>query len=66
MIALLDIGERVAERRRRRRSGFDAVVGRPIKQSRLYDALAGVQAERSPPSEDAAEPAGRARRACGC
>jgi CheY-like chemotaxis protein len=47
VIALLDIGERVAERNGED-GGFDATVGKPIKQSRLYDALAGIQAERSP------------------
>jgi two-component system, sensor histidine kinase and response regulator len=46
VIALLDIGERSAERNGG--GGFDASVGKPIKQSRLYDALAGIQAERSP------------------
>jgi two-component system sensor histidine kinase/response regulator len=46
VIALLDIGERVAARNGD--DGFDATVGRPIKQSRLYDALAGIQAERAP------------------
>ena len=47
VIALLDIGERVAGRNGED-GGFDATVGKPIKQSRLYDALAGIQAERSP------------------
>jgi PAS domain S-box-containing protein len=47
VIALLDIGERSAERNGDG-GGFDASVGKPIKQSRLYDALAGIQAERSP------------------
>ena len=47
VIALLDIGERVAEQNGSG-EGFDAAVGKPIKQSRLYDALAGIQAERAP------------------
>ena len=47
VVALLDIGERIAERNGDN-GGFDASVGKPIKQSRLYDALAGIQAERSP------------------
>ncbi|HEY1778799.1 MAG TPA: PAS domain S-box protein [Solirubrobacteraceae bacterium] len=46
VIGLLDIGERLAERNGG--DGFDAAVGKPIKQSRLYDALAGVQAEHAP------------------
>ena len=42
VIALLDIGERIARGGDGAPpSGFDAVVGRPIKQSRLYDALVG-------------------------
>ncbi|HEY7966572.1 MAG TPA: response regulator [Solirubrobacteraceae bacterium] len=45
VIGLLDIGERIAGSNG---NGFDASVGKPIKQSRLYDALAGIQAERSP------------------
>jgi hypothetical protein len=47
VIALLDIGERI-DKRNGSGPGFDAAVGKPIKQSRLYDALAGIQAERSP------------------
>jgi PAS domain S-box-containing protein len=47
VIALTDAGERIAERNGNG-GGFDATVGKPIKQSRLYDALAGIQAERSP------------------
>jgi len=46
VIALLDIGERIAESGTPPPSDFDAVVARPVKQSRLYDALAGIQAER--------------------
>jgi PAS domain S-box-containing protein len=38
IVALLDIGERLADGAS---SPFDAVVAKPIKQSRLYDALAG-------------------------
>jgi two-component system, sensor histidine kinase and response regulator len=45
-IALLDIGERLAQSNGSG-TGFDAVVGKPIKQSRLYDALAGIQADHS-------------------
>jgi two-component system sensor histidine kinase/response regulator len=57
-IALLDIGERLAESNGSG-TGFDAVVGKPIKQSRLYDALAGIQAEHSPEELDQeAEPHG--------
>jgi PAS domain S-box-containing protein len=47
VIGLLDVGERIAEGNGNG-GGFDAAVGKPIKQSRLYDALAGIQAERSP------------------
>jgi len=52
VIALLDIGERLAEHSANG-DGFDAAVGKPIKQSRLYDALAGIQAERSPVEAEA-------------
>jgi PAS domain S-box-containing protein len=47
VVALLGIGERLVETPGAAGS-FDAVVGKPIKQSRLYDALAGIQAERNP------------------
>jgi PAS domain S-box-containing protein len=42
VIALIDIGERVAEPAAGEDQTFDAVVAKPIKQSRLYDALASV------------------------
>jgi two-component system, sensor histidine kinase and response regulator len=55
VVALLDIGERIIGERIAQEgggdappSGFDAVVGRPIKQSRLYDALSGISPERAP------------------
>jgi two-component system, sensor histidine kinase and response regulator len=48
LIALVDIGERLREADSTATPIFDAVVGRPIKQSRLYDALAGVQSELGP------------------
>jgi signal transduction histidine kinase/DNA-binding response OmpR family regulator/HPt (histidine-containing phosphotransfer) domain-containing protein len=50
LIALLEIGERLAVADGERT--FDAVVGTPIKQSRLRDALAGV---RSQPGSQPAE-----------
>jgi two-component system sensor histidine kinase/response regulator len=52
VIALLDIGERLTEVTSQ---PFDAVVAKPIKQSRLYDALAGCDraAVPEPPVEDA-------------
>jgi PAS domain S-box-containing protein len=57
-IALLDIGERLAKSNGSG-TGFDAVVGKPIKQSRLYDALAGIQADHSAEElEQEAEPRG--------
>jgi two-component system, sensor histidine kinase and response regulator len=51
VIALLDIGQRLVESNGAA-ADFDAVVGKPIKQSRLYDALAGIQAERAPVESD--------------
>ncbi|HLW96239.1 MAG TPA: ATP-binding protein [Solirubrobacteraceae bacterium] len=47
LVALLELGENFADPPAAADS-FDAVVGKPIKQSRLYDALAGIQAERAP------------------
>jgi PAS domain S-box-containing protein len=47
LVALLESGETFADPPAAADS-FDAVVGKPIKQSRLYDALAGIQAERTP------------------
>jgi CheY-like chemotaxis protein/HPt (histidine-containing phosphotransfer) domain-containing protein len=59
VIALLDIGERLVEPDGVAEPSFDAVVGKPIKQSRLYDALAGIQLERGPAETDElAEPPG--------
>ena len=59
VIALLEIGERLVAAEGAPSASFDAVVGKPIKQSRLYDALAGVQSERPPADlEEAAEPPG--------
>ena len=46
VIALLEAGGRIAEPGGAAMSAFDAVVGRPLKQSRLYDALAAIQAGR--------------------
>jgi signal transduction histidine kinase/DNA-binding response OmpR family regulator len=46
LIALLEIGERLALADGERT--FDAVVGKPIKQSRLRDALAGVRSQPDP------------------
>jgi PAS domain S-box-containing protein len=56
VIALIDIGERVAESAVGQDQTFDAVVAKPIKQSRLYDALAGFDPAAAPetPDEDAA------------
>jgi two-component system sensor histidine kinase/response regulator len=48
LIALVDIGERLGEADPTAKPVFDAVVGRPVKQSRLYEALAGVQSELGP------------------
>ena len=48
LIALLEIGERLALADGER--SFDAVVGKPIKQSRLRDALAGVRSQPDRPS----------------
>jgi two-component system, sensor histidine kinase and response regulator len=59
VIALLDIGERLVEPDGAAVKTFDAVVGKPIKQARLYDALAGIQLERGPAEADEpAEPPG--------
>jgi two-component system sensor histidine kinase/response regulator len=59
VIALLEIGERLVAADGAPTASFDAVVGKPIKQSRLYDALAGVQSERAPADvEEVAEPPG--------
>ncbi len=49
VIALIDIGERVAETADGGDRVFDAVVAKPIKQSRLYDALASFDRQASAP-----------------
>jgi PAS domain S-box-containing protein len=56
VIALLDIGERLASDAAEGRT-FDAVVGRPIKQARLQDALAGVKQDHESIGEDMVEEA---------
>ena len=55
VIGLVDAGERLGDASERTPSEYDAVVGRPVKQSRLYDALAGIQAERGPSEAPTAE-----------
>ena len=45
VVALLDVGERLADRAA---EPFDAVIAKPIKQSRLYDALAGCDRSAAP------------------
>jgi PAS domain S-box-containing protein len=50
VIALVDIGERVAEAAVGAERMFDAVVAKPIKQSRLYDALAGLDRASAAPA----------------
>jgi CheY-like chemotaxis protein len=55
LIALLGVGVRLAVAEGER--SFDAVVGTPIKQSRLRDALAGVRSQLTPePHEQHATP----------
>ena len=54
VIALLEVGGKVAQDSGAPPSGFDAVVPRPIKQSRLYDAMARMQSERAPAQAPAA------------
>jgi PAS domain S-box-containing protein len=58
VIALLDRGERFAEPGGLPPSAFDAVVGRPVKQSRLYDALASIAAGRGSAVVETEAPAG--------
>jgi two-component system sensor histidine kinase/response regulator len=59
VIALLEIGERLVEPDGASSASFDAVVGKPIKQSRLYDALSGIQTERAAAEVDeVAQPPG--------
>jgi len=50
VIALLDIGERIGEGADATPSGFDAMVGRPIKQARLFEALKGARSEAPAPA----------------
>jgi two-component system sensor histidine kinase/response regulator len=57
VIALVAIGER-PEETEEGPSGFDAVVGTPIKQSRLRGALAGVRSQPAPHHEEEGAPAG--------
>jgi PAS domain S-box-containing protein len=45
VVALLDVGERLGDRAA---EPFDAVIAKPIKQSRLYDALAGCDRSAAP------------------
>jgi PAS domain S-box-containing protein len=61
VIALVDVGGRLAEVDTSAEAAetFDAVVAKPIKQSRLYDALASVDSVLTvAPSADAAPPTG--------
>jgi PAS domain S-box-containing protein len=55
VIALLDLGERIGEHGGSDPGEYDAVVGKPLKQARLYEALSGLQRDREPaPPPDAA------------
>ena len=55
VLALLDIGELRAEPGDDGSApAFDAVIGKPVKQSQLYEALARVGAERQAPAPDQA------------
>jgi signal transduction histidine kinase/DNA-binding response OmpR family regulator/HPt (histidine-containing phosphotransfer) domain-containing protein len=56
LIALLEIGERLAAAEGEQR--FDAVVGMPIKQARLRDALSGVRSQPAPQSPEQHAPPG--------
>jgi PAS domain S-box-containing protein len=49
VIALIEVGERIADAALARGQIFDAVVAKPIKQSRLYDALASVDPAAAAP-----------------
>ena len=51
VVALLDIGERIDEEAGATPSGFDAMVGRPVKQASLFEALKGARAEAPRSSE---------------
>jgi two-component system, sensor histidine kinase and response regulator len=57
VIALVDIGGRLAEVDTSPEAAqtFDAVIAKPIKQSRLYDALAGVDSVLAIPDADDGE-----------
>jgi PAS domain S-box-containing protein len=59
VIALVDIGERLADVAAGEEQMFDAVVAKPIKQSRLYDALASFDRSAAAPATptDAETPA---------
>ena len=50
VVALLDMGERIGEQGSSAPGDYDAVVGRPLKQARLHDALSGLQRDRAPTS----------------
>jgi CheY-like chemotaxis protein/HPt (histidine-containing phosphotransfer) domain-containing protein len=50
VVALLDMGERIGEQGSSAPGDYDAVVGRPLKQARLHDALSGLQRDRAPAS----------------
>ncbi|MGH2850118.1 MAG: ATP-binding protein [Solirubrobacteraceae bacterium] len=48
VVALLDMGERIGEQGTSGPGDYDAIVGRPLKQARLHDALSGLQREGAP------------------
>jgi two-component system, sensor histidine kinase and response regulator len=53
LIALLDMGDRLGETAGPEPGDYDAIVGRPLKQARLHDALSGLQRDRAPaPAEE--------------
>ena len=52
LIALVDIGDRLAEVGLGEDRVFDAVVAKPIKQSRLYDALASFDRSAAAPAQE--------------
>ena len=54
VVALVEIGERVPEAASGEEQIFDAVVAKPIKQSRLYDALASFDRSPTAPTPAAA------------
>ena len=55
LIALVDIGDRLADAGLGQDRLFDAVVAKPIKQSRLYDALASFDRSAAAPEPVEAE-----------